>query len=629
MKTTFEPRGSALSLNKPVDKTGWTRRFFGNGNGKLMGSISGLKACLDNLDTNVFIADKNLTLVYMNTKAEKTCRVIEKEVFENFGVQIDNLLGGSIHRFHKDPKRVEAILENPANLPHCATFTFGNVSLKTQINAISATNKTVLGYIVNWEEVSKQLALEKEAEELRTNEQMRTKELQEKVDQILEVLNAAAEGDLTKQCSVVGKDAAGQVGEKLSRFLVDLRTQISAIGFNSGNITEAGGLLKEVSMQLTASAEETSAQVEVVSKATELVNQSVSSVAAGAEEMAVSIKEIAVNSTQAAQVTLDAVSKADETNQKVSRLEASSEKIGQVIKVINSIAEQTNLLALNATIEAARAGESGKGFAVVANEVKELANQTSQATGDIGGTIEEIQINTREATQAIEEIGTIIGNINDISSTIASAVEEQTATTNEMSRSLSEAARSSAEISENIKGVSQAAQETSGGSINIHKAAEDLTEISHILEQVVGKFTFKSESMTLMDWNDALSVNIQEIDNHHKRLINLINDVYRGIMLGHTEGSIHQTLDELVSFTQKHFAYEERLFGDHSYPDRDAHKAKHEELLSQVGDLANRYKSGEAGVGTRMMTFLKDWLVQHIMGTDQQYTSFLNNKGVV
>ncbi len=625
MQTTLEPNG----INASKTSSSWTSRIFGNGQGNFLSSLSGIKACMDNLDTNVFVADKNLTLIYMNTKAAKTCRIVEKDIYDNFRVNVDDLLGGSIHRFHKDPKRVEAILKNPANLPHEATFSFGNVSLKTQINAVTDSGGTILGYIVNWEEVSKQLAIEKEAEELRANEKQRTEELQIKVDQILEILNAAANGDLTKQCNVVGKDAAGQMGETLSKFLIDLRTNISAIGSNSESISTAGGLLKGISMQLTASAEETSAQVDVVSRATEEVNQSVTSVAAGAEEMAVSIKEIAVNSSQAAQVTLEAVTKAEETNKKVSRLEASSEKIGQVIKVINSIAEQTNLLALNATIEAARAGESGKGFAVVANEVKELANQTSQATGDIGGTIEEIQSNTREATAAIQEISDVIGNINDISSTIASAVEEQTATTNEMSRTLSEAARSSAEISDNIKGVSQAAQETSEGSISIHKAAEDLSRVSGILEQVVGKFTYKSESMTLMDWNDALSVNIAEIDNHHKRLINLINDVYRGIMLEKPEDSIHRTLDELVSFTQTHFAYEERLFGDHGYPDRNAHMAKHKELLNQVGDLVGRYKSGEAGAGTEMMNFLKDWLVKHIMGTDQQYTSFLNSKGVV
>ena len=149
---------------------------------------------------------------------------------------------------------------------------------------------------------------------------------------------------------------------------------------------------------------------------------------------------------------------AEATNNTISKLGNSSSQIGQVIKVITSIAEQTNLLALNATIEAARAGEAGKGFAVVANEVKELANQTAEATNDIREKIEDIQTNTTGAVEDIIQITGIVNQINDIANTIATSVEEQTATTSEIARSVNEASRGTDEITSSISGVAQAAR---------------------------------------------------------------------------------------------------------------------------------------------------------------------------
>ena len=178
----------------------------------------------------------------------------------------------------------------------------------------------------------------------------------------------------------------------------------------------------------------------MVSKAAQQVSQNLQTVATGAEEMGVSIKDIAKNATEAAKVATSAVKVAETTTAIVSKLGESSTEIGQVIKVITSIAQQTNLLALNATIEAARAGEAGKGFAVVANEVKELAKETAKATEDISRKIEAIQTDTKAAVDAIASICGVINQINDISCTIATAVEEQNATTNEMSRNVSEAA---------------------------------------------------------------------------------------------------------------------------------------------------------------------------------------------
>ena len=170
------------------------------------------------------------------------------------------------------------------------------------------------------------------------------------------------------------------------------------------------------------------------------------------------------------------------TNAVVAKLGESSAEIGQVIKVITSIAQKTDLLALNATVEAARAGEVGAGFAVVANEVKELAKKTATATEDISRKIEAIQSDAKGAVTAIKSISEVIGQVNDISGTIATAVEEQSATTSEMSRNISEAARGAGEVAQNIQGVAQAAESTSHGATDSQKARKIWRRCPHICE---------------------------------------------------------------------------------------------------------------------------------------------------
>jgi methyl-accepting chemotaxis protein len=299
---------------------------------------------------------------------------------------------------------------------------------------------------------------------------------------------AEGEGDLTQRLELTSDDELGETSQCFNLFMDKLQEVMRQIASNTYQLAEASEKLSSTSHQITENSGKTSAQATVVSQAALQVSQNLQTVAIGAGEMGSTIQSIATNAHEAATVASNAVQTAQAVNANVAKLGASSAEIGEVIKVITSIAQQTNLLALNATIEAARAGEAGKGFAVVANEVKELAKQTAKATEDISRKITAIQTDTHGAIEAIATISGVINHINDISGTIATAVEEQSATTNEMTRNLGDAARGSKDITGSISGIAQAAESTSLGASDTQKAVQELVQMSAQLSSLVEQF---------------------------------------------------------------------------------------------------------------------------------------------
>ena len=304
------------------------------------------------------------------------------------------------------------------------------------------------------------------------------------------VLKGLADGDLTGAVRIESRDELGEMAGALDTALASLRRAIGGLGDSAGALTSAAGELSDHNEEIAASADQTSAHAESASAAAAAINASVGSVATGAAQMTAAIDEIARNATDAAGVTTQAVRSAADASAAMAKLDESSSEINAVIKMINGIADQTSLLALNATIEAARAGEAGKGFAVVASEVKELAQETARATEDVARRVHAIRSDASAAADAITAITAVIEQINQYTTTIAAAVEEQTASTGAMSDSIGEAAVSSERIAETMAGVSAAAITTSNGSAGNRTATTELARMAAELNQLVATFRY-------------------------------------------------------------------------------------------------------------------------------------------
>ena len=299
---------------------------------------------------------------------------------------------------------------------------------------------------------------------------------------------ADGDGDLTQRVDDSRADELGALATVFNRFVGNIADLVRQIGETAATSSAAAQELSVVAAEMTRQSSDAAAQASMAAAAAEQVSSNVQTVAAASEQMGASIHEIARSASDASNAGRTAVESTEGVNVTIGRLGDSSAAIGGVVALINTIAQQTNLLALNATIEAARAGEAGKGFAVVAGEVKELAQETAKATEEITTRITQIQADVDTAVAAISTTTAVIGQVNDHQSSIAGAVEEQSATTSAMAANVSEAAVGATSIAENVLSIASTSQTMVGTIDQVRTAADELARSSQHLDELVGRF---------------------------------------------------------------------------------------------------------------------------------------------
>ena len=425
------------------------------------------------------------------------------------------------------------------------------------------------------------------------------------------------------------KDREGVAREEAAKantqLITDFNNRIVEV---IGNVVQSSLKLEAAARQMAEVAEETGLQVAEVAASSEKASANVETVAAASEQLAASSREIASQVGRANSKAQTASNEADATNHLVQGLSNAASRIGDVVNLINSIATQTNLLALNATIEAARAGEAGRGFAVVANEVKNLANQTAKATDDIKSQISEVQEQTVKAVKAIGAISTTIHDLDMISESISSSVEEQGAATLEITRNIQEAHVGTVNVARNIAGVRSGSIKSSQTSQDVLGAAQGLSRQAEMMRAIADKFLVQLQSGgATMEWGPAWLTGHSVIDADHKKLVEYVNALNEAMLRGEGRGASLEILRKLVNYTREHFAREEEIWRAGGLSTFAEHKDLHIKLIGQVERFEKEFSSGTAVLTADLMSFLREWLIDHVFRTDKAGVRKINSAG--
>lgn len=459
------------------------------------------------------------------------------------------------------------------------------------------------------------------------------------------VADRIAGGDLTQAIKVAAR-TEGSILASLVHMQDQLRSMLGQTLCSARQVATSVDRLSAEANEICLAAQIQSGAIGQTKDAIDDISRSVTRVSDLAQETCDHSREVAEFSiqgealAQAASVDINGVAGSVEgSSQLIRQLDSRAHEIGTIANVIKEIADQTNLLALNAAIEAARAGEQGRGFAVVADEVRKLAERTSAATQEISRTIGAIQADTRSAVAAMETAGPVIASGVAKAGQAADALRQIREQSHNMLNKISSLAHSAQEqagsaniIVESARQAREASARTESVTGNSLQTATTLEHAADELFQVIGRFRLSDgepcsgrdesgscQDSKLIEWTPSLELGIADIDNQHRKLVEIMNRLNAAMREGNSRSMVAPLVDELADYTRYHFGFEEEYFDQRGYRDSAAHKETHRRFVAEVGQFKTRIKQGSMGVGVEVMNALREWLVKHILVADRKY----------
>lgn len=473
-----------------------------------------------------------------------------------------------------------------------------------------------------------------------------SKHITQPLSEISGKVEEMANGDLTIKIDYNSRDEAGSLARSMNLMVSSIRQMVGGIMESSADVTRTVEKLKTSSEKTLDGANNQSMQAAQIATAAEEMSQTINDIARNstiASESSTEAMETAAKGKTVADGAVETVHRVYastvELSTMVDKLNGRASEIGDIVTVIKDIADQTNLLALNAAIEAARAGEQGRGFAVVADEVRKLAERTIRATSEITEKIHAVQAESQQTTRSMEDASAevtkaqqYISEVGEALNHIVDSVQKVKDEITQIATAVEEQASVAGEVTNNIEKTSRISQDMEKMSNDVMDEVNRLYGVVESLKISSAGFRLDSRSQakgSFIEWSDVFSVNIKLIDEQHKQLFRIINDLHSAWKENRPSEAIGNIFSGLVEYTDKHFKQEEELFSKYGYPETPSHMDAHRALVGKAVEIKDKFTKGQLKVDAEVMNFLKNWLNNHILRVDKKYSAFLNSKGVV